>query len=231
MNQRASLGMKNLASLALGLGLVVVAGATPGCNCGDNAVSQFKLDLSGGFNDLLGGPGTEGGVVDNDQLTPCGDFDPNCTVSSGGPSGMPPMPFPLPTDDPPPPNVKADGVGRDPMGDIVLNSSKANFDFLWIADDTDYDIGLVSKISTKPRTAPAGAVNGRYNEVARYATVTCYSDNTAANWPDRTMTKLGQPMAPACDGTKGCCDNAPIGKRTAINLHTNRPSRTAVDFN
>jgi hypothetical protein len=227
-----TLGLKTVASFALGVGFVLAAGATPGCNCSDNAVNQFRLDLTGGIQDLSGGGATgEGGMVNNDELTPCGDFDPNCTVSSGGPTGMPPMPFPLPTDDPPPSNVKGDGVGRDPMGDIILNSSKANFDFIWVADDTDYNIGFVSKISTKARTAPAGAVNGRYNEVARYVTVTCYSDNTQANWPDRTMTKLGQPMAPACDGTKGCCDNSPAPKRTAVNLQQNRPSRTAVDFN
>jgi hypothetical protein len=61
--------------------------------------------------------------------------------------------------------------------------------------------------------------------------VTCYSDNTPANWPDRTATKLGMNTLPACDGTKGCCDNAPITKRKAVNLVNNRPSRTAVDFN
>src|SRR4051794_18996818 len=108
--------MNKVASLALGLGFVVAAGGTPGCNCGDNAVTQFKLDLSGGLNDLSGGGGGDGNMmVDNDSLNPCGDFDPSCTTSSGGPSGMPPMQFPLPTDDPPPANVKADGVGRDPM--------------------------------------------------------------------------------------------------------------------
>src|SRR5256885_1584028 len=89
----------------------------------------------------------------------------------------------------------------------------------------------VSKLSPSPRPAPAGAVNGRYNEVARYVTVTCYSDNTPANWPDRSVTKLGMNTDPVCDGTKGCCDNAPIGKRAPVNLHLNRPSRTAIDFN
>jgi hypothetical protein len=224
--------MKSVASLAVGLGVVVALGSAPGCNCGDDAVSQFKLDLSGGGTTAgTTGGGGDGMPLDYDAMNACGDFEPSCTTASGGPTGIPPMPFPLPTDDPPPNNVTADGVGRDPMGNIILNSSKANFDFLWVADDTNYDIGFVSKISTKPRTAPAGAVNGRYNEVARYVTVTCYSDNTPANWPDRNTTKLGLNTLPTCDGTAGCCDNAPITQRKPVQLAHNRPSRTAVDFN
>jgi hypothetical protein len=221
----------NKSCFVLSIGFVLAMGATPGCNCGQDAVNSFKPDLLGTVVDLSSNAGKDAMMMNGDTLTPCGDFDPSCTTSSGGPMGMPSMQFPLPTDDPPPTGVTADGVGRDPMGNIILNSSKANFDFLWIADDTDYDIGFISKISTKPRTAPAGAVNGRYNEVARYVTVTCYSDNTKANWPDRSQVKLGQNTLPACDGTVGCCDNAPITKRKPVNLVTNRPSRTAVDFN
>src|SRR5205085_2477276 len=107
----------------------------------------------------------------------CGDNSPDCTTVNVGPSAMPPTPFPFPTDQPPPDNVTANGVTKDKDGYIILDQSHASFDFLWVADDTNYGMGLISKIQTTARTTvPAGAVNGKYVEVARYATITCMSD-------------------------------------------------------
>ena len=115
----------------------------PGCNCNqNNNVNAGNGDMSAVAHDMVMMHTTgDGAPTDKDGMNAChGDFDPSCTVVSAGPTGTPSMPFPLPTDDPPPANVKADGVGRDPMGDIILDSSHANFDYLWVADDTDYNV-------------------------------------------------------------------------------------------
>jgi hypothetical protein len=165
-------------------------------------------------------------------MNACGDTDPSCTVTCLGPTCNPPKMFPLPSDSPPNPNVGADGVGRDPnTGYIILDSTHAAFDFLWIADDLDYGMGLVSKVNTKPKNPPYP--NGqKYGEVARYATVTCQSvahDNSGNLVKLPGATKEGQiigcpagtvipgpggktttcPAAPAAglcaDGMNGCC--------------------------
>jgi hypothetical protein len=223
--------------LVFGLGFVAAAGAFPGCECAQSNIRGNRdLGPGGGKLDLSMRLIADGPVgPDNDALNACGDFDPSCTVTSMGPTGNPGVPFPLPTDSPPPANVNADGVGRDPTGALILDSSHANFDFLWVADDVNYNVGLVSKINTKPRTAPAGAVNGKYAEVARYLTFTCYSSTNSADWPtaaDRAAITVGTTHTSVCNGmTQGCCDNAPAGKRSALNILENRPSRTAVDFN
>lgn len=215
--------MKRSTTLALALGLMLAAGATPGCNCS----SDLPLG-DGGLGDGGGGDGGTGG--DGSAPNACGNHDPSCTVTCVGPECMPPVTFPLPSDDPPPDNVQADGVNRNPAGHIVLDSSKATFDFLWIANSEDWNVGTVSKIDTKPRAnVPAGAINGAYREVARYLTVTCRSDPNPANW-GTPATPIGTGVG-TCDGTVGCCTRAPDTQKVPVQLVANSPSRTAVDFN
>src|SRR6185369_3677315 len=106
-----------------------------------------------------------------------GDHDPGCTSSDHGP---PNNPFPLPSDPNPDPNVGGAGVDRDAMGYLVLGTTHAQFDFIYTANTDDWGRGTVSKINSKSVA-----------EVARYFSVTCYSNagGSKAN----------------CDGMNGCC--------------------------
>ena len=192
----------------LGLASVILVGV----GCGDSA-RHVLLDDGGN------GGGEAGGGGDVDMVpgpaNPCGDHDPTCT---GLPFGPPTRPFPLAGDPQPDPNVTNDGVDRDPDGYLGLGTSRAAFDFVWIANTNDWGRGTVSKINSKT-----------VKEVARYQSVTCYS--------------LPGGSQAACDGTKGCCstddhqrflnrsNNKPAGLHQAAQLTTNYPSRTAVDFN
>ncbi|HEX8951009.1 MAG TPA: hypothetical protein VF945_04150, partial [Polyangia bacterium] len=216
-----------LGSLVVAVTVVAVGGATPGCNCNHNAGNG---DGGAGHGGSGGGAGGDGG------LNACGNNDPSCMTQCLGPTCMPPNMFPLPSDMPPDPNVGADGVGRDPNGWIVLNQGNASFNYLWIADDQAYFVGMVSKIDTRKATGAGGAVNQNYREVARYLTVTCES-NEAASWTDHSGYLIGGGGANptqmgTCNGTNGCCARTATGTtRTPVQLYHNRPSRTAVDFN
>ena len=145
----------------------------------------------------------------------CGDHDPGCTSSDHGP---PKLPFPLGSDPNPDPNVSDNGVSRDPDGYLVLGSTHAQFDFIYTANTDDWGRGTVSKINSKT-----------VKEVARYFSVTCYSN-------------MGGGKA-QCDGTNGCCTRddhvrfsnraggKPSGPHQQVQIRDNYPSRTAVDFN
>jgi hypothetical protein len=209
-------------AFVLGLAVILAAGATPGCSCNSDNGGQ------GGNGD--GGMNGDGGV---NSLTACADNDPSCTVVCLGPTCMPPTPFPMPTD--PNPNAGADGVTTQPgTGYIILDQGHAAFDYLWISNDVQWGDGTVSKLSTKPRTTPYP--NGNvYGEVARYATVTCMSDLVNGS-NEGAVFSAANAQTLCADGVHGCCardeSNHPgAGLHQPINLKTNRPSRTAVDFN
>lgn len=226
---------RSIWSLVVAGTVLAAGGVMPGCTCNHNGAANG--DGGNGNGDAGAGNGDGG-------LNACGDNDPSCTTVCMGPTCMPPGMFPLPGDQPPDPNVGADGVDRNPAGDIVLNQGKANSNYLWIADDQAYWVGMVSKIDTRASTAAGGAINNTYREVARYITVTCDS-NEAGSWRDHSGLVLGvgagsatptqitdsSAGVAACDGTNGCCSRAPAGQRKPIQLYNNRPSRTAVDFN
>lgn len=89
------------------------------------------------------------GATDEGVQSSCGNCLPSCDSS-----GVDTDPFPFPPADP---DVTADGVGLDPNGDLVLDSSTTENHFIWVANAAE---GTVSKIDTR---------TGR--EVARYATV------------------------------------------------------------
>ena len=153
-------------------------------------------------------------------ITACGDTDPGCMTLGVGPGATPPSMFPLQSDPQPSAGESDNGVDRDANGYLYLATSKASFDFLWIANYADWNIGTVSKLDSK-----------QVKETARYFTVTCFSNPTGGR--------------AACDGKNGCCtrdDNADYqfrksnngmssGTHQAVQQHDNHPSRTAVDFN
>lgn len=218
---------RSLWSMLLAFAVLAAGGATPGCSCNHNGGHGGDGGAAGGG---AGGGGSGGGGMTN----ACGDQDPSCMTPCLGPTCMPPNMFPLPSDNPPDPNVGADGVGRNGMGYIVLNQGMAASNFLWIADDVNYGIGMVSKIDTKKSTASGGGINHDYREVARYLTVTCESrGNEATSYRDHSTysTQLGTIQTSTCDKTNGCCSRDVAGSRGTIQFIHNHPSRTAVDFN
>lgn len=201
-------------------------GAGTGIHTGSGGAGGGDLTGAGGSG-VTTGPG---GVPKPTASTLCGKSVPNCMQQSLGPSGEPSSSFPLPSDDPKPTHVSSDGVSRDPNGWLGLDVNKTQSDYLWIADDQNYGVGLVSKVRTKPfPDAPT------YREVARYASVTCQSD--AANGSIEGVVYGTNAIPGLCaDGLHGCCardetNKGPNGGHTPVNLVANRPSRTAVDFN
>jgi len=218
--------MTRALGFVIALAVVVGAGATPGCSCNPDNGNGHGSDGGGGDGSV--GPDANG------PPNACGDQDPSCTVGCLGPTCVPPGMFPLPSDNPPNPNVGADGVNRDPNGYIILDQSHAAFDFLWIANDVNWGDGTVSKVSTKPRS-PAYPNGQLYGEVARYATVTCMSD--PVNGSNEGMVFSQANGAAHCvDGVHGCCSRSESvpganNMHQPINVKQNRPSRTAVDFN
>jgi hypothetical protein len=103
------------------------------------------------------------GETDEGVLTPCGNCSQYCDVFD-----LEDDPFPMPDEDP---NVDTNGVGRDPNGDIVLDQTNLDFNFLWIANRYDADgWGTVSKIDSVDVI-----------EVARYYTVTCFGNPAYQN--------------------------------------------------
>jgi hypothetical protein len=147
-------------------------------------------------------------------LNACGTYAARCYESDYG------APFPLAGDPGPDPNESDDGVVRDQNGDLTLGRTNPPPDALWLANTADiYNKGTVSKMDSKA-----------IKEVARYFSVTC-SSNAVAGPKD------------ICDGMKGCCardsypqwvnrkNNQPSGRSQQVNLDSNYPSRTAIDFN
>ena len=158
-----------------------------GCPQGDDCNDSDPLVHPGATEVCDGKDNNCDGQLDEGVTNACGTCDRECKPLGGA------IPFPVgPNEDPGVQNV--DGVGLDSNGDLVLDKSKVDFNYMWIANTNDLSRGTVSKIDT---------VN--IKEVARYFTVTCYS----------------QP------GAAGCVDlhGSAIDKTFA-----HKPSRTAVDF-
>lgn len=199
------------------------AGASTGSG-GEGGVGGIG-PVGGSGAGVGGGTGGEG----NSSITPsdlCGPEIPDCKQQNVGPTGDPPGDFPMPPD----PDVVAEGVSVDENGYIGLDIQKKQSEFLWVANDTNYNVGLISKISTKPfPSAPF------YREVARYPSVTCQSD--PVNGSKESVVYGQAPPGGLCgDGVHGCCSRDETvpganGGHQAVNLWQNRPSRTTVDFN
>jgi hypothetical protein len=177
-----------------------LAGGFAGCDCGNPIVVLAGSD--GGTADAAAPGG------------PCGDGDPGCQIrrfGAGADGGLP-----LSTDPRPDPRESDQGLAHDPDGSLVLSSVHAESNSLWLANTDDWGVGSVSRVSAH-----------EVKEVARYFTVTCWSNPGGGHG--------------ACDGATGCCARDDFdaferrqagqgsGPRQAVQLAGNAPSRTAVD--
>jgi hypothetical protein len=113
---------------------------------------------------------------------------------------------------------------------LLISTQSRAADFLWVANETNYGAGTVSKIDASPFPTPP-----TYREVARYATVTCQSDPINGS-KQGAVFSLTPPIGACSDGVHGCCSRAESvpganGMHQPVNLTENRPSRTAVDVN
>ncbi len=103
------------------------------------------------------------GDTDEGVLNACGNCSALCSVFDLGND-----PFPMPPDDP---DADADGVGLDLNGDLILDQTNTDFNYLWIANRMDAaSRGTISKIDTVAVV-----------EVARYYTVTCFGNAAYQN--------------------------------------------------
>jgi hypothetical protein len=149
------------------------------------------------------------------ETNACGDCDPGCGTFTLGPDYQ--KAFPLQSDANPDPNESDNGITRDVNGWVGIRQRPPG-DTVWIANSTDWGRGTISRV-----------LIATMSERARYFTVTCSS--------------LPMGSSQACDGTKGCCaldDDARWQARRSnqqepphqgVQLASNSPSRTAVDFN
>jgi hypothetical protein len=139
--------------------------------------------------------------IDDGALNKCGTCDPGCDTIGDKP---------FPVDKSKDPNVKdANGVGLDQNGDLTLDQTKKNFNYMWIANAYD-KAGATSCTSTAQYPYCRGTISKldtvNLQEVARYYTVTCKSK----------------------PGSTGCVD---LHGKTIVKDFPNAPSRTAVDYN
>ena len=103
------------------------------------------------------------GETDEGVITACGNCSQYCSEGELGNN-----PFPMPEDDE---NSSANGVNLDPNGDLILDGTNMDFNFLWIANRFDAGgRGTVSKIDSVNTV-----------EVARYYTVTCFGNPAYTN--------------------------------------------------
>ena len=201
--------------LGVALACAAVAGCSPDLRSNGRGPGATDDAGSGGdTGDLATWISTDMSVGPPNE---CGDHDPGCTSSSYGP---PQVPFPLSSDPQPDPNESDTGVDRDPNGYIVLGATHAAFNFIYTSNTDDWGRGTVSKVNSKS-----------VKEVARYMTVTCFSQPAPVG------------SHANCDGTMGCCSRDDYasyvargqGQKNAphqqIQFRDNSPSRTAVDFN
>ena len=139
----------------------------------------------------------------------CGTCDPGCKRQGQ---------VPFPVDKTKDSNVKdVNGVGLDPNGDLVLDKTNKNFNYMWISNTFDsaggvggcrykHDTLYTPSMATKCQGTLSKVNTLTMKEEARYYTVTC--------------SKKG--------GTTGCLDLH--GKPITLNI-PHAPSRTAVDYN
>ncbi|MFH2006850.1 MAG: MopE-related protein [bacterium] len=139
-------------------------GYGPGCPAGPDCDDTNEFVHPGAPEVCNGEDDNCDGTADEGVLSPCGDCNPHCTAEELGIA-----PFPMPADDPD--HVQADGVGLDPNGDIILDESNVDFNFMWVANTNDLGgRGTVSKIDTITAT-----------EEARYFSVTCFGNPSYQN--------------------------------------------------
>ncbi|MBK8480922.1 MAG: hypothetical protein IPL40_07070 [Proteobacteria bacterium] len=132
-------------------------GCAAGADCDDGDPTVF----AGALERCDGRDNNCDGVVDEGLRNACGTCDDTCKVWGNSPFVLNPAEEPA--------LARVEGLGLDPNGDVVLQSSERETNFMWIANDLDWKRGTVSKIDT---------IN--LKEVARYYTVTCASRGPVA---------------------------------------------------
>ncbi|MFZ5786707.1 MAG: MopE-related protein, partial [Acidobacteriota bacterium] len=177
--------------------------AGPDCNDSDPAMNAGAKETCDGKDNNCNND------VDEGVKNACGTCDPGCSKLGTKPFETEPAKDPGVKD--------ANGVGLDPNGDLVLDKTKTNFNYMWIANSLD-TLGAAGGCNWASEPTYNQALNPKcrgtvskvdtvtMKEVARYFSITCSS-------------KPGQ---------SGCVDlhGKPI---TAEFVHA--PSRTAVDYN
>jgi streptogramin lyase len=138
------------------------------------------------------------GMSDEGVLSPCGNCDPLCDTLKAGPDSENPFD---PRDD------NSSGVGLNVDGYLVLDSTKVNLSFIWIANSGE---GTVSKLDTK-----TGREMGRY--------FTC-SD------PSRTAVDLIGDVWVGCRGD-GRVAKIAIDEAVCIDRNNNGTIETSRDAN
>jgi hypothetical protein len=169
------------------------------CNDDDPGVHPGAQELCDGKDNNCDGQVDEGMVKNA-----CGTCDPGCAQVGGGGT-------PFPTDPSKDPNLKeSNGVKQNPSGDLTLDSSMVQYNYLWIANTYD-----TVKTGCNQATPPSpelcrGTISkvdtAALKEVARYYTLHCASSS----------------------GPTGCVD---VNGVALTRDHNHTPSRTAVDFN
>jgi hypothetical protein len=136
-----------------------------GCPAGPDCNDDDKYTYPGATEVCDGKDNNCDGKADEGLLNACGTCDPTCAQLGTAP-------FPVdPLQDP---NVQdVNGVGLDPNGDLKLDKTKKNFNYMWIANTNDLTQGTISKVDTKD-----------LKEVARYFSVTCKSKAGATGCVD-----------------------------------------------
>lgn len=110
-------------------------GYGPGCSRGEDCDpddrTQTGVEVCDGMDNDCDG------VADNGVLSECGDCDSSCRLEDLGPDG----------DDPFDPDTdESDGVGLDDDGALILDSTRINTNFIWIANTAQ---GTVSRFNTE----------------------------------------------------------------------------------
>jgi len=170
-----------------------------GCPAGKDCDDTDPLVHPGAKEVCNGADDDCDGQIDDGAINKRGTFDSGCDKIGD-------KPFPL--DSTQDPGVTdANGVGLDANGDLTLDQTKSNFNYMWIANAYDtlgttctasqyaYCRGTISKLDT---------VN--LKEVARYYTTTCSSK----------------------PGSSSCVD---LNGAAIVKDYAHVPSRTAVDYN
>ena len=147
------------------------------------------------------------GQTDEGALNACGNCDPDCHDSNGvGPEGG--VPF-MPEQD-------GDGVGLSPEGGLILDSTRINSDFIWIANSAE---GTVSRFNTET-----------FEEEGRYVTGPKGGGNRSGNDPSRTsVNSLGDVYV--CNRTGNAASRVSILKEFCPDTNGDGQITTSTDGN
>lgn len=115
------------------------------------------------------------GTVDEGVMSTCGNCLPGCDSS-----GVDTDPFPCMEQNP---AIECDGVGTDPNGDLVLDSSTIENHYLWIANDPE---GTVTKLDTRTGYEVARYASVNHTRVVNHVGRNFAAWNSGAHRPSRT---------------------------------------------